>query len=93
MRAHPGARQERVALLPDDSLEVWVRARARDGQANQAIVAALAAAVEVRPGAVTLVSGQTSRWKVLEVSLPGIQGVRDRLARTSHAPTIGHGAS
>lgn len=52
----------------DGALVVRVGARAVDGAANRAALAALAAAFGVRPAAVSLVSGATSRTKVVEVA-------------------------
>jgi uncharacterized protein len=48
-------------------LVVRVRERAVDGKATAAALAALAAAFGVRPHAVTLIAGASSRTKVLEV--------------------------
>ncbi|TMF03285.1 MAG: DUF167 domain-containing protein [Chloroflexi bacterium] len=46
--AHPAARVERVELLDDGSLGVWVRARPVEGQANVAIERAIALALGLR---------------------------------------------
>jgi uncharacterized protein YggU (UPF0235/DUF167 family) len=48
-------------------LHVWVRARAADGAANRAVARAVARAFGVRPSAVTLVTGERGREKVVEV--------------------------
>jgi uncharacterized protein YggU (UPF0235/DUF167 family) len=78
--AHPGSRQERIDVLDDDALAVWVRARAVEGQANAAIERALASALGLRrPGQVRLVAGQTSRRKIVEIDLPDVQVLRARL--------------
>jgi len=61
--AHPGVGGEH-----DGALVVRVRARAVDGKATAAALAALAAAFGVRQHAVTLVSGATSRVKVVDVA-------------------------
>jgi uncharacterized protein YggU (UPF0235/DUF167 family) len=80
LHAHPGARADRVTLLGDGTLGVWVRARAVEGQANVAIERAVAAALRLRPREVRLVAGQTSRRKILEIDLDGLDAVRERLA-------------
>jgi uncharacterized protein YggU (UPF0235/DUF167 family) len=80
LHAHPGARTERVELLADDVLAVWVVARADKGEANKAIERAVAAALRLRPRQVQLVAGQTSRRKILEIDLDGLDVVRQRLA-------------
>jgi uncharacterized protein YggU (UPF0235/DUF167 family) len=66
VRAHPGASHERVRW-EGDVLHVWVTARAVEGAANRALIEALARALGVRRSAVTLVSGERGRDKVVEV--------------------------
>ncbi|MBO0682975.1 MAG: DUF167 domain-containing protein [Candidatus Dormibacteraeota bacterium] len=67
VRAHPGASRRRVAW-EGDVLHVWVTARAVEGAANRALLAAVAGHLGVRPSAVELVSGERSRDKVVEVA-------------------------
>jgi uncharacterized protein (TIGR00251 family) len=71
IRVHPGARRTEVAgrTGPDDApaLVVRVVAPAADGRANEAVVEALAEAFGVRRRAVRLVTGASSRTKVVEV--------------------------
>jgi len=59
--AYPGGTRGGRALM------VAVTARAVDGAATAAAVRAVAAALGVRPGAVTVVSGATSRDKVVQI--------------------------
>jgi uncharacterized protein YggU (UPF0235/DUF167 family) len=66
VRAHPGASRERVTWN-GRTLDVWVTARALEGAANRAVEAAVARALGVRRSAVTLVGGERSRDKVVEV--------------------------
>jgi uncharacterized protein len=76
VRAHPGASRERVQWQ-GETLHVWVGARAVEGAANRALVAAIARALGVRPSAVVLVAGERGRDKLVEVSgidLPGPPG-------------------
>jgi uncharacterized protein len=84
VRAHPGARQERVEWLPDGTLGVWVRARPVEGQANAAIERCLAARLVLRPRQVTLVSGVNGRDKVVQVDLQSADEVRERLSGLAH---------
>ncbi len=60
--AHPGVGGEH-----DGALVVRVSARAVDGRATAAALAAVAGAFGVRQQAVTLVSGAASRTKILDV--------------------------
>ena len=61
-------------------LEVRVAAAPADGAANEEVVKLLAKALGVSKGSVSIVSGQTSRLKRLEVPLDQA-AIRDRLSR------------
>ncbi|MHA6622059.1 DUF167 domain-containing protein [Pseudonocardia sp. DLS-67] len=71
VRVRPGARRDGVggtwAGPRGPALLVAVRARAVDGAANAAVVAALAAAFGVRRGDVEIVTGVRGRDKVVAV--------------------------
>jgi len=79
VEAHPGSRTERLELLENAALGVWVRARPVEGQANAAIEQAIAAALRLRPRQVKLVRGLSARHKIVEVDLPGLEALRCRL--------------
>lgn len=72
VHAKPNSRAESVTVVGQDDgaviVEVRVRAKAVDGAANDAIVAALAAALGVRRREVTIVRGATSRVKHVRVA-------------------------
>ena len=78
--AHPGARADRVEWLADERLGVWVRARPVDGQANAAIERAIAVVTGLRARQVKIVGGATNRRKIVEVDLPDMVALRERLA-------------
>jgi uncharacterized protein (TIGR00251 family) len=83
VRVRPGARRDAVggswAGPRGPALVVAVRARAIEGAANTAVVAALAAAFGLRRGDVEIVTGARSRDKV--VALRGDRAEMDaRLA-------------
>jgi uncharacterized protein YggU (UPF0235/DUF167 family) len=80
VEAHPNATLERVELV-DERLRVWVRARAVDGQANEAIEYAMAQALGLRARQVRIVRGARSRQKVVEVDLADLDELRNRLAQ------------
>jgi hypothetical protein len=68
VRVKPGASRTRVGGLHGDRLVVAVTARAVDGAATAAALEAVADALGVRPRLVRLVTGVTSRDKLLEVA-------------------------
>ncbi|CAM5782402.1 DUF167 domain-containing protein [Cellulomonas persica] len=67
IRVKPGASRTRVGGAHGDALVVAVSARAVDGAATEAALAAVADAFGVRRRHVDLVAGATSRDKVVEL--------------------------
>jgi uncharacterized protein len=67
LRVRPGAGRSSVGGSHDGALVVRVGAQAVDGKATQEALRAVADAFGVRPRKVTLISGVTSRTKVVEV--------------------------
>lgn len=67
IRVRPGAPLTRVGGAYGEALVVAVAARAVDGRATDAALAAVAAAFRVRRRQVRLVTGATSRTKIVEV--------------------------
>ncbi len=79
MRVTPRGERDSVdGFDADGVLRVRVRAAPADGEANAAVVRLLARALGVAPGRVTLVSGATSRVKLLEIQLDEAE-LRERL--------------
>jgi uncharacterized protein len=68
IRVRPGAGRTVVGGEHDGALVVRVTARAVEGRATEAALAALARAFGLRRTAVTLVTGATSRTKVVDVA-------------------------
>ena len=68
IRIRPGSARPGVGGEQGGALVVRVSAPAVDGRATQAALAAVADAFGVRRDAVTLVTGKTSRTKVVEVA-------------------------
>jgi uncharacterized protein YggU (UPF0235/DUF167 family) len=68
VRVRPGSARPGVGGEHDGALVVRVSARAVDGRATAASLAAVAAAFGVRRHAVTLVAGTASRTKVVDVA-------------------------
>jgi uncharacterized protein YggU (UPF0235/DUF167 family) len=67
VRVKPGASRTGVGGDHDGALVVRVTARAADGKATEAALRALAAALGVRRGDVSLATGASSRTKVVDV--------------------------
>jgi uncharacterized protein len=68
VRVRPGSARPGVGGEHGGALVVRVSARAVDGKATEAALAALATAFGVRRQAVTLVAGASSRTKVVDVA-------------------------
>ena len=80
IRVRPGSARPRVGGEHAGALVVRVSAQAVDGKATEAALAAVAAAFGVRRDAVTLVSGASSRTKMVDVA-DGDPGVLAELLR------------
>ena len=63
----PGARRSQVVGVVDDALRVRVAAPPVDGKANRELARVLANHLGVRPSAVTVAQGASSRRKVVDV--------------------------
>jgi uncharacterized protein (TIGR00251 family) len=63
----PRAARPGVGPLVGDRLRVAVSEAPVDGKANQAVARALAAALGVRPSAVEIVRGESSRRKTVKI--------------------------
>jgi len=87
VRVKPGASRPRVGGRHDGphgpALVVAVTARAVEGRATEAVRRAVADAIGVRAGAVTLKTGAASRDKLFTVALPGGLTGADALARVA----------
>ena len=61
----PKSKEELVEKVDDTHFFVRVKAPAHEGKANKAVVRALARYFDVAPSAVEIISGTTSRKKVI----------------------------
>ncbi|HEX8007613.1 MAG TPA: DUF167 domain-containing protein [Trebonia sp.] len=68
IRVKPGSTRTAVGGRRGDALVVLVTARAVDGKATEAALRAIAEAFDVRRRDVSLVTGATSRDKVVEIA-------------------------
>ncbi len=67
VHVRPGARRTELAGLHDGVLAVRLAAPAVDGRANEALVAALAHWLAVRPSAVSIHRGHHARRKTVRI--------------------------
>jgi uncharacterized protein YggU (UPF0235/DUF167 family) len=69
VKVKPGSRKEPlVEVGPDGELTIYVRERAVDGKANEAVTRLLAAHLRLPRSRIELVSGTTARLKRFRVS-------------------------
>jgi uncharacterized protein (TIGR00251 family) len=78
LHIQPGAKKTEVAGLYGDVLKIRLAAPPVDGKANAALIDFVADRLGVSKSAVSLKSGQTSRRKVLEVSVT-VADIRQRM--------------
>ena len=67
--AHPNSKRPRVQKDLLGALHVYVSQPPLDGRANQAIIEALAEHFGVKRSQVSLLSGQSGKYKLCEVNL------------------------
>ena len=63
----PGAKREEIKSADGTHLTVSVRAQAHEGKANDAVIRALAEHFAVPPSSMSIVTGRTSRRKIIEI--------------------------
>jgi len=68
VRIHPGARKNGVTGVHADSVKITLTAPPVDGKANEALIAFLAEALQLPRARISLVTGTTSRSKVLRIT-------------------------
>lgn len=79
VRAQPRASKTEVAGPHGDSIRIRLAAPPVDGEANEELVRFLAKLLGVARSAVSIVSGETGRDKLVEVSGARVADVRDAL--------------
>jgi uncharacterized protein (TIGR00251 family) len=68
VRVTPRAKRNAVTKMQDGSLKVYVTAPPEDGRANEAVVEVLADWLGVKRRQVEIITGATSRTKVVRVT-------------------------
>jgi uncharacterized protein (TIGR00251 family) len=82
VKVHPRARRNAVAGSIGDALKLALTAPPVEGKANEACILYLAEVLGVSRSSVTIVSGETSRQKVVRVAGLNADEVRRRLSST-----------
>jgi uncharacterized protein len=67
IRVKPGSRENRVEKAGERDFLVKVKAPAREGKANEAVIRALAEYFDVPPSRVAIVTGAGARQKIVEI--------------------------
>lgn len=67
VKVKPKAKKEKIEKIDDGYFAVAVSAPAEKGLANEAVIAALAEYFNVSKSRVAIVSGRTSRKKIIEI--------------------------
>jgi uncharacterized protein (TIGR00251 family) len=81
IRVQPRSSRAGIDGVHGAAVRVRVNAPPVDGAANEAVIEVLAKALGVAKRAVTIVSGSTSRSKVVEVAGLSPEQLRQRLSR------------
>lgn len=81
VRVTPRASRTQVALQPDGSVKVWVTSPPADGQANEAVVEALAKALATAKSNLEITRGHSGRDKVVTVLGLSTEEVQRRLSK------------
>ena len=68
VQAKPGAEEERVEKIDESNFRIWVKEPPVQGKANAAIIKALAGYFGVSQSQVRIISGHTSRSKIIAIS-------------------------
>jgi len=68
VRVHPGARRNAVTGTHADALKIALSTPPVDGRANEALIAFLADALRLPKSSIALVTGATSRSKLLRIT-------------------------
>jgi uncharacterized protein len=68
VRIHPGARRNAVTGIHAEALKISLTTPPVDGRANEALIAFLAETLRLPKSRVTLITGQTSRTKLLRIT-------------------------
>lgn len=83
VRVTPRSSQTKIQVQTDGSIRVWVTASPTDGQANAAVCALIADALDLAKTRVTVLKGQTGRDKTLHIEGLDLATCRARLQQAA----------
>lgn len=81
VKVTPRASRNSVELQPDGSVKVWVTSPPADGQANEAVIEALAKALSTAKSNLEIVRGHSGRDKAVRVEGLALEEALRRLAK------------
>lgn len=67
IKTKPSAKEEKIKKIDETHFEVWVKEPPRKGKANEAVLKAIAKYFKMPKSRLELVSGQTSKQKIIEI--------------------------
>jgi uncharacterized protein (TIGR00251 family) len=79
VRVHPGAKSDAVTGLHEGAVKIALKAPPVDGRANEALIAFVAEKIGLPKARVSLVSGASSRSKVLRITGRSAAEIQARL--------------
>ena len=68
VKVQPRSSNSRVEKKADGSLKVYLQTAPVDGKANKALIEVLAEYLKVRKKDISIVTGETSRKKIIEIA-------------------------
>lgn len=68
VRVRPGAKTEKIEKIDDTHYRISVKDTPINGQANEAVIDALASHLGIKPYLVEITSGHTGRDKIVEIT-------------------------
>jgi len=79
VRVHPGARRNAITGMHDGAFKIALTTPPVDGRANEALIAFLSDALHIPRSRITLLSGATSRSKLLRIAGKTVAEVEQEL--------------
>jgi len=67
IKVHPGSKIEKVVEKEDGSLDVKVKAPAKDGKANKALISALSKYLKIPKSLISIKAGHSTKNKIIEI--------------------------